>query len=207
MIESDRVKTQNCPQCDFSEREPIAPLNIGDGICLCRNCGNRWRVIGGNKIECSAENLALTENCTICDEKRKLVPFILSSPPGFAIVTLVIFVVVFISVFKSVEPATGSRISNGGQALNISGIRVENFGNGAGKIWIVTGEIRNNSDQKRVVPSVIMYAGEKGSSGYFSRTYHPALQKLAPGAKFRFRTSFRKPVGGSNFIRVKFAGA
>jgi hypothetical protein len=200
MIEPVPANISNCPKCEFGEDKSIRPLVVGDGICLCRNCGNRWRVIDSDEGA-----LQLLDTHVTKVDNRSLAPK--SSSGFFAIFAVVLVVSVFFSIYKFVEPVTHTQILSQTQPLTISDLSVENFKNTNTKIWVVSGEIRNNSDHKINVPSVVIFSGEKGSSGYFSRTYYPALQILAPGAKFRFRTSFRKPVGGSDFIKVKFTGA
>lgn len=190
----------NCPNCEFLGNDPALPISCGDGILMCQVCDTKWR-----EVDTRPKQKAPPQH---------MPPSIAEKTKSQAISSFVIAVVfaclaglLLLNEWTTQFPDEITVSSNSQEYLSLSHISIESFDNSNGDILVVSGEVRNNSPFNQSVPSVVMHSGHKGSSGYFNWIYHPALQNLAPGASFRFRTSISKPGGSAGSIRLKFGGA
>ena len=190
----------NCPNCEFLGKKPRLSINCNNDILMCQVCGTKWREVSTH-LQKNEPALFLPMPVTRKNTIHKISSFVIV----FTFVSLAGLLLLNEWTTQIPDEITVSSISQ--KHLSLSRISTEIFDNSNGGILIVSGEVRNNSPFSQRVPSVVMYSGRKGSSGYYYRIYHPALQNLAPGASFRFRISIRKPKGNTGSIKLKFSDA
>ncbi len=208
MKSPDQIHSPSCPNCEFTKGNCGKPSPCGDGTMICATCNTRWRDIahlpkseftpqktGKRKITISLPSAISANNTRPLSLRSAGLYAVLAVFLGSSIVFSYNFYQRNFNI-KSDNTAPGELI--------LGQISVKNIQNINTPVWVISGTVSNNSTNILNVPSILMSSGTKGSSGYFTWTYHPALQILSPGSNFRFRTSVRKPLGNSGGIELKF---
>ena len=195
------TKTPTCPNCEYLRRSNDQVKFNDDGTMVCLDCNTLWREISSAqlapKIDISKKNQA--------DHQSGLGIF-----PSMAGTNSSIKIAAFLT-FTAIIVASFTFFTNSFQSgptkspdLELANISVENLTNQNRLLWLVSGTVANNSNHPIHIPAIEMQVGEKGSSGYFTWTYNPALQILDAGASFKFRTSMNKPVGSADNLVLEF---
>lgn len=180
-------RLSSCPICEFRGRTTDTKPQADNHLNMCRACGAKWRDISYRQKPVSDQPLR--------DFPRQKYTY-----PLVAVLAATVILTTGWYIFPERNPKPVNMQDN----LAISGVSIESFTNSNQPVWIITGKVNNNSPHALRIPPLKIFSLEKGSSGYFTWTYRSALQKLAPGASFRFRTAIRKPAGISNDIQLKF---
>ncbi|MCF6320444.1 MAG: hypothetical protein L3J32_01580 [Rhizobiaceae bacterium] len=208
MKSSSQPHQQSCPNCEFTDGNPGKPHSCDDGSMVCAKCNTRWRNIAKTarqqstplKTGYSADPISLPSAISANIERtpsRRSAALIAGAAVFLGILAVPVF-----TFFQSSHFTQSDKIVR--NELTLGEISIENIQNSNTPVWVISGLVSNNSANLLNVPSILMRAGTKGSSGYFTWTYHPALQILAPGSNFRFRTSVRKPLGNAEGIELEF---
>jgi hypothetical protein len=218
----------SCPTCDYKYGLAGQPRMNANGSMTCKVCNSQWRELNGPNIDHSEVRIS-SQPDLICESSIRSTSNILSSDfmqkrPGFSLgfwpgsspafslsfvsisVGIIITLLVATTVWRSQElPSKYSTQLDKFNALILDNIKVEQRINNHARFWEITARVSNHSAHSINVPSIVMKSGVKGSSGYFDRTYRPALQKLAPGSNLIIRTSVHQPKGSNKDIQLEFA--
>lgn len=180
-------RLSSCPICEFGGQTTDSRPQADNRLNKCRACGAKWRDISSQQKPVNDQLLP--------DFSRQKFTYPLAA---------VLAATVILTTGWYIFPERNPKPVNTPKNLAISGVSIESFTNSNQPVWIITGKVNNNSPHALHIPPIKIFSLEKGSSGYFTWTYRSALQKLAPGASFRFRTAIRKPAGISSDIQLKF---
>jgi len=201
--------SNSCPNCQYLHGTTGRPRIAADGALICKCCNTRWREIGNrntagadpriSKVSAFSTPIAISTPRTNPKNRPLTRPW---NVVGSLVVVL--FGLAYIAILPTGAKQQLLKVPD---QLVLRNISVENLQNTNTPIWVISGRVTNYSSNHLRVPAISMRSGLKGSSGYVDRIYHPALQNLAPGASFSFRTSIRKPVGNTGGIKLEFIRA
>ena len=223
MTSYNKTLITTCPTCDYLHGKPGQPAYHPNGSMTCNICNSQWREINGTRSS-SQQNSApgAISPSSVVDismqagpmqpwpKQRRFIP----KNSGIQLSTTTLSAVIFCTILVWVAVLAYQKLPSGNSAqlvkssfssLMLDNVKVETHKNNHAGFWTVTARITNRSANSITLPPILMMSGTKGSSGYFSRTYTPALQKLAPGTNLIIRTSIHRPFGSSRNIQLKFA--
>ncbi len=196
-----------CPTCAFN-RVPSGSISRNiDGSLVCGTCNTKWREINNNNVQTAPGSANIfqpaqpsTDAVSIPDPHHYKSGAMAWKVAGVACLTFVIFVSLAILNQNQLKlPSTRS------SALALADISIKSLNQRGRRIWSISAIVKNTTNNRLVIPALIFQAGKQGSSGYLKWKYQPAMQSLAPGTDFRFRTFVARPVGSPKFVRLKFA--
>lgn len=195
----------SCPTCAVEGTSNRSINANTDGSFVCGNCNTKWREIGTNAAPVRPPLTQLRAKEPRHEIRKKGAnSFPKKNPWAIAgIAGLTFAAAICVSVF--LQPQSNPKLANS-NFLAINDIAIKRITSRGRRIWSISAIIKNNTQERLVIPPLAFYAGEQGSSGYLKWIYKPAMQSLAPGADFRFRTLVARPNNGSKQVRLDFLG-
>ena len=229
MAKSSKFPPTSCPTCEFTHGHGGKPQICTDGTLYCHSCQSTWRELT-NKSSTQVTNTGASDTDISTDASQNSVsafcvpdfagklhpkhsgPHSGSVAYKYCVAILAVFGVFFmIMAVASVifdQPNGGNlNASMGSDELVLGNIKIENRRNRNASILVISANIYNPTPNFLRIPLIQMSSGTKGSSGYFNRTYQPALQNLAPGANLKIRTTVGKPAQSANDVKLEFVGS
>ena len=210
-----------CPTCEFERGHAGQPQVCDDGTMICKTCNSKWRELGGvtrrpkapavdssyhsagstksdqqnSSFKASAISMPVDrDQSTGSKTARRVLRLGIPTVAAAAMTwSLFAFLPGFDNYLSKMFSPNDQNSAIAGDRLILVDVKVENFENSRADIWVISAKISNPSPNFLRVPAILMRSGVKGSSGYITRTYQPALQMLAPGGNLKIRTSVQKP--------------